>query len=98
MGKKLLNAGLEPVFETYIFEFLPLPVFLFRTLSYRLGLVGKNIAGKEDKSDKEVKSDHSQKQGLLGAMMASSFDSELQRIQARKPFGFGGSCLVAARK
>jgi SAM-dependent methyltransferase len=92
MEKKLLKAGLEPVFETYIFGFLPLPVFLFRTLSYRLGVVGKNIAGKE------VKSDHSQKQGLLGAMMARSFASELNRIRAAKSLAFGGSCMVAARK
>ena len=41
---------------------------------------------------------HSQKQGLQGAMMASSFDLELQRIQAGKAFGFGGSCLMAGRK
>ena len=47
---------------------------------------------------KEVKRDHSQKQGLQGAMMASSFDLELQRIQAGKAFGFGGSCLMAGRK
>jgi hypothetical protein len=59
---------------------------------YRLGLVGKNIAGKE------VKRDHSQKQGLLGAMVASSFDLEAKRIQAGKRIRFGGSCLVAARR
>ena len=47
---------------------------------------------------KEVKRDHSQKQGLLGAMMARSFESELKRIRAGKAFGFGGSCLMAARK
>jgi len=92
MEKKLLKAGLEPIFETYIFGFLPIPVFLFRTLSYRLGLVGKNIAGKE------VKRDHSQKQGLMGAIMASSFESELNKIRTAKSQGFGGSCLVAARK
>jgi len=59
---------------------------------YRLGLVGKNIAGKE------VKRDHSQKQGLMGAIMAISFESELNKIRTAKSQGFGGSCLVAARK
>jgi len=59
---------------------------------YRLGLVGKCSAGKE------VKRDHSQKQGLLGAMMARSFDSELNGIRAGKTLGFGGSCMIAARK
>ena len=92
MEKKLVKAGLELIFETYIFGFLPIPVLLFRTLSYRLGVVGKNIAGKE------VKRDHSQKQGLLGAMMARSFASELNRIRAGKSLAFGGSCLLAAKK
>jgi hypothetical protein len=59
---------------------------------YRLGLVGKGNAGKE------VKRDHSQKQGLLGAMMARSFESELNKIRAGKSLGFGGSCMVAARR
>ena len=90
--QKLSHAGFKPVFGTYIFSFLPLPVFLFRSLPYRLGLVGKGNAGKA------VKRDHSQKQGVLGAMMARSFELELKRIRAGKTFGFGGSCLVAAKK
>jgi SAM-dependent methyltransferase len=92
MKMKLLVAGLEPIFETYIFGFLTLPVFLLRTLPYRLGLVGKGGAGKE------VKRDHSQKQGLMGAIMASSFESELNKIRTAKSQGFGGSCMIAARR
>jgi SAM-dependent methyltransferase len=92
LEKKLCEVGLETVFGTFIFGFLPLPVFLFRSLPYRLGLVGKGGAGKE------VKRDHSQKQGLLGAMMARSFESELNKIRAGKSLGFGGSCMIAARK
>ena len=46
---------------------------------------------------KEGKRDHSHKLGLLGAMMASSFGFKLKRIQAGKPFGFGGSCLLMAK-
>jgi hypothetical protein len=92
LEKKLCEVGLETVFGTFIFGFLPLRVFFFRSLPYLLGLIGKGIAGRE------VKRDHSQKQGLLGAMMASSFDFELKRIQAGKTFGFGGSCLTAASK
>ena len=47
---------------------------------------------------KEVNRDHSQKQGLLGTIMASSFKSELNKIMTAKSDGFGGSCMVAARK
>ena len=42
--------------------------------------------------------DHSQKQGLLGAIIAGSFESEINRIRVGKSLGFGASCLVAARK
>jgi SAM-dependent methyltransferase len=89
---KLLEAEFKSVFGTYIFRFLPLPVFLLRTLPYRLGLV------REGSALKEVKRDHSQKQGLLGAMIAGSIKSEIISIRAGKSAGFGGSCLVAARK
>jgi SAM-dependent methyltransferase len=92
MERKIFEVGLKPVFGTYIFGFLPVPVFLIRTLPYQLGLVRKGSAVKE------VKRDHSQKQGLLGTMIAVSFDYELNRIRAGKSTGFGGSCLVAARK
>ena len=92
MEKKLIQAGLNPVFGTCIFGFLPLPVFLFRTLPYRLGLARAGSAGKE------LGRDHSQKQGLLGLLLANSFESESNKIRAGKSLGFGGSCLVAARK
>lgn len=92
MEKKLVKAGLEPSFKTYIFACLPLPVLLLRTLPFRLGLLGKGGAGKE------ANRDHSQKQGLLGAIMARSFELELTRIRSGKSLAIGGSCLVAARK
>ena len=57
----------------------------------RLGIVQAGSACNE------AKRDHSEKQGLLGAMMGS-IGVESKRIQAGKTFGFGGSCLIAARK
>lgn len=47
---------------------------------------------------REVKRDHSQKQGFLGAMMARSFESELNRIRQGNTIRFGGSCMIAAKK
>ena len=58
----------------------------------RLGIVRAGSAGKGGRRD------HSQKQGLLGAMMARSFELELKRIRQGNTIRFGGSCLVAARK
>jgi SAM-dependent methyltransferase len=92
LEKKLCEVGLETVFGTYIFGFLPLPVFLLRTIPYRLGLVRKGSAVKA------AKREHAQKQGLIGALMGSIFESELNRIRSGKYSVFGGSCLVASRK
>jgi len=58
----------------------------------RLGIVQAGSAGKDGRRD------HSQKQGLLGAMMARSFEFELKRIRVGKTCRLGGSCLIAARK
>jgi len=91
MEKKLLESGLKPVFSTYIFGFLPLPIFLLRTLPYRLGLAQTGTAGKE------AKRDHSRKSGRTGALMASSFRFELGKIRQGKIIRFGGSCLIAAK-
>jgi hypothetical protein len=65
---------------------------MIRLPLYRLGLVGNGGAGKE------VKRDHSQKQGLLGAMMARSFESELNGICAGKTIRCCVSCLFLAAK
>ena len=92
MEKKLLETGLKPVYSTYIFEFLPIPIFLLRTLLYRFGIV------KSGSACNEAEKDHSQKQGLIGAIIAKIFESEIKSIRAGKSVGFGGSCLVTARK
>ena len=58
----------------------------------RLGIVQAGSAGKDGSWD------HSQKQGLLGAMLARKFESELKKNRLGNTIRFGGSCLVAARK
>lgn len=92
LKKKLREVGLEPLSGTYIFGCLLLPVFLFRVLPFRMGLVDKK------KNLKYFKKDHSQRRGLQGALMKWSFRSELNRIIGGKSSALGGSCMVAARK
>lgn len=58
----------------------------------RLGIVRAGSAGKGGRRA------HSQKQGLLDAMMAGSFELELNRIRVGKTCKLGGSCLIGARK
>jgi SAM-dependent methyltransferase len=92
MEKKLIQAGLEPIFETYIFRFLPIPVFLFRTLPYRLGIT------KEIKKEKISPKDHLIQHGFLSWMLNNYLGIELKYINQRKHLRFGGSCLIAVRK
>lgn len=88
----LKSAGYEILYSTYIFQFLPVPIFLFRTIPYRLGAVKHNSDLTAEKSAHAM----SQKPGFT--ILNTLLSRELARIRNRETIGFGGSCLVAARK
>lgn len=92
MKKKLREAGLEPVFGTYIFAFLPLPVCFFRTLPYRFGFA------KRMKNEKISPKDHVISEGGFSRLLTMLLGRELNFIQQGKVLACGGSCLMAARK
>jgi SAM-dependent methyltransferase len=92
MEKKLREAGLEPVFGTCIFAFLPLPVLCFRTLPYRLGFA------KRIKNEKISPKDHVISEGLFSLFLTKLFGFELNFIKRGKSLACGGSCLMAAQK
>jgi 2-polyprenyl-3-methyl-5-hydroxy-6-metoxy-1,4-benzoquinol methylase len=91
MKLKLVAAGLKPVFGTYIFAFLPLPVLCFRTLPYRVG-------EQRIKSEKISAKDHVVSQGVFSRLLTKLLGCELNFIKHNKSLAFGGSCLMAARK
>jgi hypothetical protein len=93
MEKKLIQAGFEVAYSTYIFQWLVVPVVLFRVLPYRLGLRGKNKNGSE-----KAQRDHVLKEGLASKMIRNLLQSEQGMIEAKVRLPFGGSCMVAARK
>jgi hypothetical protein len=92
MEKKLAAAGLKPVFGTHIFTILPLPVFIFRMLPYRLG-VAQRI-----KKEKISAKDHVISEGLFSRLLTIILGNELNFIKRGKSLACGGSCLMAARK
>jgi hypothetical protein len=92
MENKLKSIGFETVYATYIFSFLPIPIFLFRTLPYLLKL--KN----NSKSIKKHKKEHSAKKGILSGLLNKIGNWELNCIKQRKSISFGGSCFIVARK
>jgi SAM-dependent methyltransferase len=88
----LEDAGFEVEFASYIFRFLPIPVFVARTLPFRLG-----VASAPADTRKRAVRDHSLRGGFFGRLMGKLLDREVSRLAARKRIHFGGSCLVVAR-
>jgi len=92
LQKKLEGAGLVPVFASYFFRFLPLSVFLFRSLPFRLGM-GAKVADPERASRA-----HGTRDSLAVRIMRKLLVPETAIIRRGKTMCVGGSCLVAAEK
>lgn len=88
----LTAAGFEMVFASYIFRLLPLPVFLLRTLPFKLGLLKKKRTVAIDPRDHVVKN------GVFSRLLNYILAAELGHLQAKHPMHFGGSCLVVATR
>ena len=83
-------AGFTPVFSSYFFSVLVVPVFLLRGLPSHLGL----RSGRNENSMAE----HLMPGGVAGAVFRHSFKKELRDISAGRSVKFGTSVLVAAIK
>ena len=92
MEKNLLELGFKPIFRSHIFSFLPLPVFVLRTLRYRFGFAQRI------KNEKISAEDHLVQEGFFSCLLTKFLDFERNLINQRKNIPFGGSCLIAARK
>lgn len=80
------NAGFKIDYATYFFRPLPLPIFLLRSVPYRLGL--------DRRKDHKTADDH---QVSVGAsVMDALLDRELENIRRARPMMFGASCLLCA--
>lgn len=90
--KKVVESGFKPIFGSYIFSFLPLPVFLLRTLPYRLGFAQRI------KNEKISVKDHVISKGGFGRLLTMLLDRELNFIKRGNSLSFGGSCLLVAQK
>ena len=91
MNLNLQRAGFDVTFATYIFRWLPIPVFLFRTLPSWLGSWG-------DPSVERTKKDHAVGRSGLPSILQTSLHNEIKLLKNKTSSVFGGSCLIAARK
>lgn len=89
--KVLESAGFKIQFSSYIFRFLPLPIFLLRTLPMKLGLVSES--GSNDSQARDHASENAVANRIIGALCRP----EIARLARGKSMRFGGSCLLVAR-
>lgn len=84
-------AGFVVEHLTYFFWFLPLPVLVFRTIPW---LVGLRTVVSTERSHRE----HGTRGGMSGTLIGHALRWEARRLESRKTIPFGGSCLAVARK
>ncbi|MBN1694356.1 hypothetical protein JW879_03025 [candidate division WOR-3 bacterium] len=87
----LISSGFEIIFSSYIFRFLPIPIFLLRSLPYKVGLTRKK------RTSINISRDHSVKSGLFANLLDAVLKPEIDNLNSKKVMRFGGSCLIVAK-
>jgi SAM-dependent methyltransferase len=85
---RLRQSGFRPEYHTYFFSFLPLAIFLFRTLPSWLGV----------RKGEQVDKEHDCRGKASSALLNWLLGKELRILSGKGALPFGGSCLVVARK
>ena len=88
LTNKLNAVGFEVNYKTYLFSFLPIPIFLFRILF------------KKKHKDKQVKrnKEHFKDRTFINYCLGLIFRHEKWFLKWRWTLPFGSSCLVVAQK
>ena len=92
LGRLLTDAGLTLEYLTYFFRMLPLPVFVARSLPYRLAVRRSSAELRE-----RAAAEHAVP-APLRRLLNQLLDGEVRLMRAGKTMRFGGSCLAVARK
>jgi len=91
LKKKFEKSGFEILYATYFFLFLPVPVFLFRTLPSLLGFAKRGV-------EKNKKEHRINEKSLTTKLLNRIMKFEMKQISKNKRIPFGGSCLIVAKK
>jgi 2-polyprenyl-3-methyl-5-hydroxy-6-metoxy-1,4-benzoquinol methylase len=86
---KLKSVGFTIDFASYFFWWLPLPIFLFRTIPSK-------FKRNQMINLEELENQHQMPQGFSKKIIDYLLDIEFKRFQKKQPAPFGGSCLIAA--
>lgn len=91
MSKKLIEAGFNIEYATYFFSFLPIPIFIFRTIPSFFKLIRRRNLNKSKRTHKIFNF-------FLRRMLKKKLLWELNSVIRRKKLLFGSSLLVIASK
>ncbi len=92
LDKMLARCNYSVLYSGYIFSFLPLPIFISRTIPSILRL------GSNPESITKQNNEHKEKKGLVNTILQKFLNWELKMISANKRIPLGGSCIVVAQK
>lgn len=84
------NSGFSILFASYMFSCLTLPIFLFRSLPYRL-----KISKKRNLSD--YNKEHGVDDSIISKIIYKQLNKELTRFANNRSLLYGSSCILAAR-
>ena len=87
----LRKNGFEVCFNSYIFSYLPFPIFLMRALPYKLGLRKETLA-------KKILRELTVGGGISVSALRLLNAVEVKRIKKGKRIPFGGSILMVTKK
>ncbi len=92
LSAALGRAGFEIEYQTYLFQFLILPLLLLRGLPYRLGLAQSGCDAEQ------VNQSHQLPGGAAGRFLQAWLDREIAVIRSGGAVSSGTSILAVARK
>ena len=91
LRKILVEIGFHVEYATYIFSVLLFPMFIYRSVPFRLRLI------KERSSIEALKREHHLPKGIVGKLLESTLEMERKRIRQKKRIPFGSSFLIVAK-
>jgi SAM-dependent methyltransferase len=87
LRKKIERIGFEIELETYIFSLLPIPIYLARTIPYKLG--------RRNQGDiTRMRREHSIRGSLVGQFLDKVFGMEIFALRKKEPFHLEGVALL----
>jgi len=92
LRRKLRDASFSILFASYFFRILPVGVFFYRSLPFRLGLTVRSA------NPRQMQREHGAADGFAVKTLRMILASECGSIRRGKEMVFGGSCLVAASR